>query len=350
MWGIPGLTAGESLNAVSLHATLTTYELDATENWWGTANKDSVALLIDGSVDYTPWWYDETGASSDETSPTITFTETPYSSELGEATSITITISDDSGIQSYSIDWADGTSTGTVDGTGNTSINIVKSITYSDIGEYVISVNANDAVDNSATNTVDVTVYESPDWIIELKEGWNLVSFPLVLEDSDIDVVLEDIYDDIAYESGVYTILKYDATSGWEKAKRYEQGSSYYGQFTGSMDIEPGYAYWIKMKNDAVLYGSEKEFAPGEMPLPSIELATGSWNLVGRYGVGTDDVLTPTNAFVYDLTSNFYEPVLEYDGTTWNSASHINTYGGYWLRTKVSEQNTLAYEPGAYYL
>ncbi|GAI65908.1 unnamed protein product, partial [marine sediment metagenome] len=40
--------------SVSILSTLTTYELDAENNWWGSADPTFVDLVSD-NVDYTPW-------------------------------------------------------------------------------------------------------------------------------------------------------------------------------------------------------------------------------------------------------------------------------------------------------
>jgi len=327
--------------------------VNATLNWWGNSNPNFVTI-ISGSVNHDPWLYCNAFTQcADTTSPTITFVDAPYFTN-GEIT-IKATITDDRGIANYIIDFGDASPDETViiSTSHNTSVSISKVHTYAESGDYTISLTATDESGNvkTATTIVKVITPDQYDWVIQLKTGWNLISIPYTLEDSSIGTVFEKIRTDIAYEgSSVYTIFQYDAVSGtWYKTRPLADKTGFLS--TGTLtQIKPGYAYWIKMSNDAVLYGKKKASVPNEVPLPSVNLATGKWNLVGRYGVGTDDVLTPTNAFVYDLKDNFYEPVLKYTGKTWSAASFINTYNGYWLRTKlVSGQSQIAYEPGAYY-
>lgn len=58
--GIPG---NYGLKSVSLLANLTSYTLDATNNWWGVANPD-ISTLTDGEVDATPWCENEACSSA----------------------------------------------------------------------------------------------------------------------------------------------------------------------------------------------------------------------------------------------------------------------------------------------
>ena len=86
-------------------------------------------------------------------------------------------------------------------------------------------------------------------WGIELKEGWNLISIPLVPTSSDIDDVFADIIDSVAYEgANTDTILQYNAVEEeWNKARPYSDRDG----FTGNLDsIVPGYGYWVKVIND----------------------------------------------------------------------------------------------------
>lgn len=316
--------------------------LDARYNNWGTVVYSEILALKTGNVNVENW------LPADTTDPVITFIGAPYLTN-GEI-AINATITDDRGLTSYTITFGDdGDVSDSFSGVHNTSANISEIHTYNESGDYTVTITATDESGNVQTETTVVKMLSLSDydWVIQLQTGWNLISIPYDLDDTSINSVLSGIISDVVYvDASTYTILQYDATTGtWKKARPYVDRSGYTGTLT---TIKPGYAYWIKMQNDAVLYGKKKTFAQEALPLPSVNLKTGSWNLIGRYGVGTDNVLTPTNAFVYDLTGNFYEPVLKYDNG-WVSATHINTYKGYWLRTKANTQSTIAYEPGAYY-
>lgn len=362
-WGSKALRFGARATGVALHQNkflrdsqaLTLLNEDASQinaenNWWIVTTNTAIDALIDGNVDFDPWWYDATG-SADTTAPMITFVGAPYFTN-GEI-AINATITDDRGIANYTISFGDGDpTTVAIPTTHKVSVSISEKHTYSSSGDYTVTLTARDESNNLATLTTVVKVLSlsNYDWVIQLKSGWNLISIPYTLEDTSINSVFANILPDVAYESGNYTVLQYDAVDGtWYKNKPYSNHTGFYS--TGTLkNIKPGYAYWIKMSKDAVLYGKKKAFAQEELPLPSINLKTGSWNLVGRYGVGAENGLNVASAFVYDLADNYYTPVLNYTGTSWNTATHINTYKGYWLRIKANTQSTIAYEPGAYYL
>lgn len=210
----------------------------------------------------------------------------------------------------------------------------------------------------------DVTVYS---WGIELVPGWNLISIPLMPASTSINDVFDSIYEDVSYIDGsTATVFQYDALEGkWYKARRYSPSATTRG-FTWSpsgdkvSNIVPGYAYWIKMENAATLYGSEDMFPVSTTPGSSgINLATGSWNLIGRFGITpnslgwqqalkslrnefyTDDYVSPTLG-IYELLS-----VTASGSTTWQPTTQLKVGDGYWVRTSAgSEQReTVVYEP-----
>ncbi|MFH1451728.1 MAG: PKD domain-containing protein [archaeon] len=124
----------------------------------------------------------------------------------------------------------------------------------------------------------DITVWS---WIIPLYEGWNLISVPLVPENSNAieDVILDQIYDQLptGNEYGVWS-YQYDGTdSNWLKSRR----SGY-----GDLDtIMLGYGYWVQVTADTVIkgYGTQIDAFQG-LP-PSIEVQTDNWAMIGKYGI-----------------------------------------------------------------
>lgn len=131
-----------------------------------------------------------------------------------------------------------------------------------------------------------VTVYS---WIIDLHEGWNLVSIPLVPEeDNSIEsVILDQIYDQLPGGTE-YSVFSYQpdccsdcGTQGaWLKSRR----TGY-----GNLDtIIPGFGYWIKVTEDTSIKGfgtqiGQTNMMPG-LP-PEVQIPTNSWALIGRYGI-----------------------------------------------------------------
>lgn len=216
-----------------------------------------------------------------------------------------------------------------------------------DKGEQAVIIKATDGTD-SEYYSFDLTVYS---WKIELTEGWNLVSIPVIPEDTGINTILEGIYENIVYEdTSTYAIYQYDAIDNkWYRARRYSDTSSYYGKFTGPSaskltDIIPGYAYWIKMEAEDTLYIMEKEFSASVMPVPSISLALAGWNLIGKYGIcGT---LSVAEALLSLEELYFEDSVLELNGEIWQATITMDTGKGYWIRTKIApELESIDYTP-----
>jgi len=126
----------------------------------------------------------------------------------------------------------------------------------------------------------NVMVYS---WIIDLEEGWNLVSIPLISDDSSsIANVLTDQLgpagQDILPAGNVIYSYQFDGTdSAWLGSDKDGSGSL--------TDVKPGYGYWIKANADGKIrgFGSKLGEAPG-MP-PSVDVPTNDWSLIGRYGI-----------------------------------------------------------------
>jgi len=122
----------------------------------------------------------------------------------------------------------------------------------------------------------DITVYT---WKIELKEGLNLISIPLVPEDTSIKEVLGEIRTKInkvwgwQYSNGqVEGKSAYPSGSGWNSKKTLEY-------------IKPGYGYVIDMKEDAVFTGFGNEPSLLGLPDTIIELGDNNFNCIGKFGL-----------------------------------------------------------------
>ena len=264
--------------------------LIAENNWWSTANKDAIDALIDGNVDFTPWWFDSTGSSTDTTAPTVTFSDTPYGNEVNTLTTINITISDDSGIANYSIDWGDGTIEPR-DADEETSITNISTHTYSETlesGKYIVTVTATDVFNNEVIVTVGVSIYEATDWEISLQKGIaNFIAIPFVpksttsYDGTHYKNVLEVIRPNLdriwSYENGEWIYRKTTETGAWSTLGTLQE-------------VIPGRGYIVFMKNDDVLYGYKRTISgePGDTPVTpaSVNLVSG-WNIIGKFGENT---------------------------------------------------------------
>jgi len=199
-------------------------------------------------------------------------------------------------------------------------------------------------------------------WGIEMCAGWNLISIPFVPVDSSIDTVFADILPYVAYEgTGVATVFQYDSVSNdWYRARPTSTHSSFTYQTGNSAreleTIVPGYGYWVKMDGSilngecATLYGVEENFYPAQGPVPSVEIASDAWSLIGTYGNEAVD----SNTALETLDGNWYSNGL----LTWDGVSSWSVLGGdmqptegYWLRTKMpdSGQSSMTYDPLGYY-
>lgn len=187
------------------------------------------------------------------------------------ATAVTITwdASEDvgTGMASYNI-YKDG------DGTPIGSV-ATGTLTYTDSGlsasatlSYIV-----EAVDvagnkvNSSAKSVVFELGEVTEWEISLNEGWNLVSLPLIPDDSSIAVVLAGVLDDIDI------VWSYDeATSVW---------ASYAPETpSGLSEMEDGDGYWIKSLDNVTLTISGTEMPEPPLMPPTYDLVAG-WNLIG---------------------------------------------------------------------
>gem|GEM_PF-1980653 len=136
-------------------------------------------------------------------------------------------------------------------------------------GSHTISVSAEDALGNTGSGSATFTVSVSQD--ISLSEGWNLISLPLIPDDSSIDVVLADI-------SNSVNMVEYYYNNGPE-----DQGWLWYQPGVAESTLttmEDGKGYWVNMSSSATLTITGSQMPPaGELP-PTYPVAEG-WNLIG---------------------------------------------------------------------
>jgi len=312
--------------------------VDAEENYWGdatgpyheTTNSGGLGNEVSNNVDYVPFCHDEI-CSPDTIGPIITFDGTPYSGNPNEEVSISITISDSSGISDYEIDWGDGTIDEPVDGENETSVIDYPTHTYSEVGEYTVSVTAVDINENEAIATVKVSIYEPADWEIELKTGQaNFIAIPFTPQSTYYQDVLDSIKPNLdriwSYEYNedekvnVWIYKKTDVNGAWS---------------SGSLqNIVPGRGYIVFMKNDDTLYGYKKTIGGGAGDTPAtpaeVHLANG-YNLIGAFG-DVANLTTNTLASLKSLGGDpYWYKVLNKDEVT-ITTMQPNT--AYWVSMK----------------
>jgi len=314
-----------------------TEQVNATNNWWGTAIESEILGNISGDVDYDPWCYDAE-CSADTTTPTIEFDGEPYFALAEEEVTIEADISDDRDLASFILYFGDGENvTGEFSGDHNLLDVISESHEYATEGEYIVTLTVTDATENSQTETTVVVVNsEEPNWIIPLyADEMNLISIPLVPESTYYKDILEGV------KSNLDRIWSYTYNEATKENEWHYQYTTSTGKWTTSTGadlnyIVPGYGYIVFMKNDDVLYGNARTISgdPEDTPMipSSVKLANG-YNLIGRYGL--DDLST-----YYALSSlrsgliKYWHKVLNVDWEEVTLGSNLEPGVGYWISMK----------------
>ncbi len=263
----------------------------------------------------------------DVTDPVIESTDVEYpvgfeSARVGDVVIITAVVTDDlAGVDTVTVNATDLALGAAVALTLGDADTYSANLTVGDVDAdtYTLTITATDAADNTYTADVDVVVVaELTAFNIDLVEGWNLISSPLIPDDSDIDVVLADITDNVS------TVWYYDAAT--------DEWLSYAPDAPSDLtDIVDGQGYWIEMTADATLTISGVELpAPPDAP-PTYDVYAG-WNLIGFKSVVAKTATLylagdAFDAFVrlygYDAAGAVYTTVL--------IGGNLQPGQGYWL-------------------
>jgi hypothetical protein len=161
---------------------------------------------------------------------------------------------------------------------------------------------------------------------VELNNGWNLMSLPIVPDEDDIEVVLADIMDD------VISVHYYRATTGtWLIYAPPDH--------TSLTELEDGKAYWINMSAAANLTVVGQAIAApgvqGGLP-PTYDVVEG-WNMVGFKSTGNMtagnylDGTDPVRIYGFDITQGGWFPL--------TTGQNMTPGLGYWVA--FSEPGTI---------
>ena len=136
------------------------------------------------------------------------------------------------------------------------------------VGDHTLEFTATDTAGNSVTKEVDFEVLPRSAYEVDLRPGWNLVSFPGDPVDTAVDSVLPA-------DHPATDVLTYDAGI-WISAARGE-GNVWEGDLT---DIDGQHAYWINTTSTKALEAVLVQPGIGSASRPpSIQLIAG-WNLI----------------------------------------------------------------------
>jgi hypothetical protein len=321
----PDATAGDHIYTTSANVTEdteTTYTLPVTATDYAS-NDSSADITVIVSSDSTPPVI---------TDPVLTYPAGFSSARPGDTVTISANVTDNVVMGTVTADSdafagpvtlldadADDIYTGTVAVAAGTAAD-----------DYTITITATDAKGNVATPesltlTVTLTITS---YSIDLVEGWNLVSSPLIPDDSDIDVILADISDNV---SQVRTWVSVD---GVLTEKVWGSGPS------DLTEIVDGQGYWFEMTMENTLTISGVELpAPPNAP-PAYNLYAG-WNLIGfksvdvmaaddYFGAAVTDIVV--RMYGYDVAGGVYTTILV-------AVDNLQPGQGYWLA--VSDDGTI---------
>jgi len=166
---------------------------------------------------------------------------------------------------------------------------------------------------------------------IDLYNGWNLISLPLMPDDSNVNSVLSPI-------SGNYSIVwAYNASDTSDHWKKYDSTTPFGNDL---ISMEPGKGYWIMMTSDDTLPIS------GTMPASTdIELWSG-WNLIGYNSLNPQTITDALSSIdgnysiiwaynASDLTDHWkkYDPNTPFG----NDLANMEPGKGYWIMMNTDD-------------
>ena len=139
---------------------------------------------------------------------------------------------------------------------------------------------------------------------LNLYTGWNLISLPLMPENTGIASVLSPI-------NGNYSIIwEYNASDTSDQWKKYDPSAPFGNDLT---NMEPGKGYWIMMTSGDTLPIS------GTMPESNDIVLKADWNLIGYNSLGSQPVADALSS----ISSN-YTIVWAYDAS--DTTDHWKKY------------------------
>ena len=187
-------------------------------------------------------------------------------------------------------------------------------------------------IDYDGDGTTDYTI--EPDSIdtdgqdsysIQLHTGWNLISLPIMPNDSDVLDVMSSV------DGNWNSVWSYE-TGNW---KRYDLTCP--GFLNDLTTMEPGKGYWIDMKSADTL-----SLSGSEPTVKSIPLVSG-WNLVGYNSLSSKSTTEAMNSIDGNWNS-----VWSYENGNWkrydltgpdflNDLTIMEPGKGYWIDMKLSD-------------
>ncbi len=215
--------------------------------------------------------------------------------------------------------------------------------TESQDGDYVVTVIVDDGTDSIEAN-LSIHVF---DYAIELSQGWNLISIPLVPEEDNTSI--NNVFGgEVSSRAEKIWSYSYDTDTDknvWNYNEPLSDGSRWKAYPSRIQDIIPGYGYYLLMNEEAINYQNGERYYgisdSGSLPMPpQVELTTG-WNLIGHYGMNNVDKTDEVQDLSGGTLTNIADiTLLNKDAV---SVNQLNPTQGYWAF--VTGQNNLWYAP-----
>jgi hypothetical protein len=174
-----------------------------------------------------------------------------------------------------------------------------------------------------STHTISSNANPPPLMKVPLRQGWNLISLPLVPDEPTITKVLKSQID-ANTPGSVWAYI------GTPKAWKF-----FTPPRTGTLTtMNDGVGYWVYMKADDDLYMKGTVLQPGALP-PSYPLVTG-WNLIGFKSQPNANETKTVGAYLSSIDG-------KYDN---RSVWIYNNTAGAWVRADVNPSTGTVLHPG----
>jgi len=248
--------------------------VNATDNCGYSNTSISISVVMDNTAPSTPVVTDDGTTTTSTTQLNASWTSSDFESQIVE---YFYAIGNTLGGTEI-VDW---TSTGTTQNVTATGLSLTPGETY-----YFAVKAQNGAGDNSTAGNSDgiaVLASATTSYDINLVPGWNLISTPLIPDDTAIGTVLSGM-------SKVKGVYAYDALN-----ETWVYNVSGYGNLT---EITTGNGYWFEMSASETLTINGSFLGVGGAVPPTYPVYTG-WNLIGFHSLTTDTA--------YDYLSNVHE-------------------------------------------
>ncbi|MDI6889065.1 MAG: DNRLRE domain-containing protein [Methanocellales archaeon] len=183
-------------------------------------------------------------------------------------------------------------------------------------GNHSATINVSDKADHTNQTTWSFTV-KATYYEIALELGWNLISLPVIPENSSIEAVLEGV-------PNVVSVWAYDAASEtWYVYSSVDAANTL-------TEMKDGIGYWVMMDGSAYLVVRGVTMYPGAQVPPSYPVYEG-WNLIGFKS--TEEM--PAEEYLASVWSLFEKPwtyPIGYDpGEGFYTTKYMAPGQGYWL-------------------